>query len=395
MCFNKQFAFFFFQCGSVQFNKELKMTKDINKEAFDDSTKLKLEIFGNCFREWFPVFKNNLFIKKVFVYDFFAGSGMDSAGNFGSPLILLNESKGKNRAYCQNAKIPISFIFNESKKRKADKLKATTQQFVSACEIENCCGKCEYTVTIRNQDFKNDFYNPEIQNILRNENYGKFILLDQYGFKEINKKVFLDLVSLPKTDFIFFISSSFIKRFKEEPTTKAYIDTGKINFDDSNPNECHRQIGNYFRSLIPNDKEYYLHHFSIKKGSNYYGLIFGTNHTLGMEKFLKVCWAKDEFSGESNDNINNDHDPESLFYKPEKSIKREEVRKLIEDKILTQEIPNNLFGLKYTLRQGCMPVLFTEVVKKLEKNKKIGRYGYLNFRSTNIHKAPEYGLTIL
>jgi three-Cys-motif partner protein len=370
------------------------MTKDINKEAFDDSTKLKLEIFRECFREWFPVFKNNLFIKKVFVYDFFAGSGTDSAGHFGSPLILLQESKGKDKKYCDNISKPIEFFFNESIKKKAEKLKDTVENYLSDCEIDNACGRCVYKTKVKNNDFKDCFYETEVQNILQNGQYGKFILLDQYGFKEIDKQVFSDLVKLPKTDFIFFISSSFIRRFKEELGTKAYIDTGKINFDENHPNECHRIIANYFKSLIPQNREYYLHHFSIQKGANYYGLIFGTNHSLGMEKFLKVCWKKDKFSGESNFNINNDEDEDSLFYKPGKSIKQKQLKNLLLEKILKGDICDNITGLKYTLSNGCIPKLFTDILKKLEKDGKIKRIGDLNYASTNIHKAGKYGIEL-
>lgn len=76
------------------------MTKNINKIAFEDATKLKLKIFGECFEEWLPVFNNTPFIKSVYVFDFFAGSGKDAEENSGSPLILLDKAKGKERQYC-------------------------------------------------------------------------------------------------------------------------------------------------------------------------------------------------------------------------------------------------------------------------------------------------------
>ncbi len=75
------------------------MAKNINKSVFDDSTQLKLGIFGECFEEWLPVFNNDQFTSKVYVFDFFAGSGTDTENNMGSPLILLDKAKGKNRKY--------------------------------------------------------------------------------------------------------------------------------------------------------------------------------------------------------------------------------------------------------------------------------------------------------
>jgi len=69
------------------------MAKDINKNSFDEATKLKLTIFGECFKEWLPVFLHNRYTQSVYIYDFFAGSGTDAEGHNGSPLILLTEAK--------------------------------------------------------------------------------------------------------------------------------------------------------------------------------------------------------------------------------------------------------------------------------------------------------------
>ena len=74
------------------------MAEDINKKEFTEETKLKLEIFQECFREWYPVFIHHKSIHTVLIYDMFAGSGMDAKGNWGSPLILLNEAKGENNS---------------------------------------------------------------------------------------------------------------------------------------------------------------------------------------------------------------------------------------------------------------------------------------------------------
>lgn len=369
------------------------MTKNINKYVFNDATKLKLEIFGECFEEWLPVFNNDIFTKKVYIFDFFAGSGTDSEYNLGSPLILLDKAKGRERKYCLKAQKEIIFIFNEGKLGKSKVLKENVDNFIAHCKIKNKCDNCVYNYRIENFDFKDIFSDLKINIILSNKDYGKFILLDQYGFKEIHDDIFKQLISFPKTDFIFFISSSFINRFKEHPNTKKYIDTSKIKFVDKKPNEIHRAIAQYFRDLIPPEKEYYLHHFSIRKDENkgnYYGLIFGSNHTLGMEKFLKVCWRYDKFSGEANYNIDYNYETNSLFGALGENVKKDSVKKDIINLILSSKIKDNISGLKYTMRQGCEPKLFTEIVIELELNKKIERIGNVNNSATNIHKAKSY-----
>lgn len=374
------------------------MAKNINKTAFDDATKLKLDIFGECFEEWLPVFNNDRYTNKVYVFDFFAGSGTDVDNNWGSPLILLDKAKGKEQKYCLKAKKEIIFIFNEALKDKSLELKENVDNHIEECKIKNSCSDCVYDYTINNFNFKDIFSNNTIKNILTNKDYGKFVLLDQYGFKEIDEDIFKQLITFPKTDFIFFISSSFIKRFKEHPNTTKYIDTSKISFENRKPNEIHRTIANYFRDLIPKGKEYYLHHFSIRKEAkkgNYYGLIFGSNHTLGMEKFLKVCWKHDKFSGEANYNIDNNFEATSLFGALGENIKKDTVKQELKEKILSGNINNNLTGLKYTMYKGCEPKLFTEVVKELEHSKKIERQGNINYSSTNIHRAKIYQIKLL
>jgi len=366
------------------------MAKNINIKPFDDATKLKLNIFGESFEEWLPVFIYDRFTTSVYIFDFFAGSGTDTNKYPGSPLILLNKAKGENRKYCLNAKKSIKFYFNEGITNKSDELQQNTDNFINQCKQDNNCEKCIYEYHILNYNFQELFSNASLNNIFQDRNIAKFILLDQYGFSQINDEVFKQLISFPKTDFIFFISSSFIRRFKEHPYTKQHIDTAKISFEDKNTNEIHRAVADYFKSLIPDGKEYYLHHFTIKKGANYYGLIFGSNHTLGMEKFLKVCWKYDKLSGEANYNIDNNFEEDTLFAQLGENVKKDMVSKIIKSKILSGEISDNKTGLKYAMINGCEPKLFTDVVIELERNKLIKRTGRVNNQSASIHKAPQY-----
>jgi len=147
------------------------MAKNINKYAFDDATKLKLGIFGECFEEWLPVFNNDIFTKKVYVFDFFAGSGTDIENNLGSPLILLDKAKGKDRKYCLKAQKEIIFIFNEALPDKSLELKENVDNFIAQCKIKNNCGNCVYDYRIENFDFKDIFSDSKINTILTNNDW--------------------------------------------------------------------------------------------------------------------------------------------------------------------------------------------------------------------------------
>lgn len=181
------------------------MAENINNKPFTDATKTKLKIFGECFKQWFPVFLYHPFIDKIAVFDFFAGSGTDSDGVKGSPLILLDTAKGKNKQYCDNANKKVSFIFNEALKGKSKELSQNVEKYIKNCKGENGCQICKYDYIVLQNEFKSLFENKDIFQVLNDSRIAKFVLLDQYGFKEINDSVFQQLIKFPKTDFIFYI----------------------------------------------------------------------------------------------------------------------------------------------------------------------------------------------
>jgi len=378
------------------------MAKNINKRLFTEQTQLKLELFRECFREWFPVFLHNQHIVSIFIYDMFAGSGTDIAGNYGSPLTLLEEARGENGMHCKHvirSNKRIMFGYNEIQKRKAETLDSNIKAFFTECKSKCKYDTCPYenNYVIKHEDFQQLFQNQALLSNLNNPKYGKFILLDQYGFKHVDDNVFIKLTNSPKTDFIFFISSSTIKRFKESDIVAKYLKDYKITFDETKAKECHRVIANYFRQLIPQDKEYYLHHFTIQNQykSNYYGLIFGSNHSFGMEKFLKVCWKHDKLAGESNCNIYDDFEQDTLFHSPDNTNKIEQTKQEVKKLILSKTISDNKTGMKYVLSKGCLPNLFVEVANELITERKISIDGKFNRQVTGIHNVSEYRINVL
>jgi len=171
------------------------MAKDINKTVFDEATKLKLDLFGECFEAWLPVFNNDLYTKAVYVFDFFAGSGTDANNGPGSPLVLLNKAKGTNRKYCLNTRKEIKFLFNERDPEKSKELVENVIQYIEHCKKENKCNGCIYQYKVLNLNFQDIFSNSSIANIFMSKEFGKFILLDQYGFSQIDEQIFRQLIS--------------------------------------------------------------------------------------------------------------------------------------------------------------------------------------------------------
>jgi len=352
------------------------MGKDIHKSVFDEGTLTKLSILREYIKSWFPVFLKDQkhYWERIQIYDFFAGEGSDIAGTNGSPIIFLEEL----RKYCTTIKernLKVDLVFNEFNSNKFNKLTTIVQKFISECRVSgNCpCGdsnECPFNFTTENKDFTilfNELY-PEMK---RTSKMPRFMFLDQNGIKFINRDIFSKLISLDRTDFLFFISSSFAKRFAEVPEFMEYLKVSREEFESSKPYDCHRVILKYYKSLIPSYKDYKLAPFSIRKpnNGNIYGLIFGSNSPLGLEKFLTTAWKLDKHTGEANFNIDNDqiiHGNISLF--PEYNvIKKVELFRNSLIEFLKETPRTNKEVYLFTLESGFIPTHTIEILKELQR----------------------------
>nr|WP_319510603.1 three-Cys-motif partner protein TcmP [uncultured Draconibacterium sp.] len=365
-------------------------SNDIFNKGFDEGTQIKLHILRMYLKEWLPVFlaKRDKFWKDISLYDMFAGEGKDNEGITGSPLIMLEELMPYCRTISKES-IKLNVLFNEFDKKRYEALRQNIAQIRLKCNNTEICpsqNDCILNVVEENKEFKqlfNDWY-PVMQ---ATEGLPRFMFLDQFGIKQITESIFKQLVSLKRTDFIFFISSSFANRFAEQKEFKAYLKLSRESFDPSKPHHCHRVVFNYYKQLIPEGTDYYLAPFSIRKGANIYGLIFGTHNLLGIEKFLNICWNINKNTGDANYDIDNEkinpREP-SLWPEHDVSNKIQAFQNELRNKIESNEITTNVQVYQWTFEMGCMPKHANIVLRELRKQKTISE----SFRivSGKIHK---------
>jgi three-Cys-motif partner protein len=348
---------------------------DFFDKPFDDETKVKLNIYKAYVKEWLPVWvKEGRF--KINIFDFFAGKGQDSVGTPGSPLIAIDEADFQAEEI-RAKKLNVSLVFNELTKKNYQSLMQL---------VEPRKRVVPYKVEVCRSDFKK-LFNDRLPQMAGAAN---LLFIDQFGIKQVTPDIFRAITALRQTDFIFFISSSFIRRFKAHESFKKYLDTTQMKLDESQPLEVHRVILDYYRSLIPPGKEYYLAPFSIKKGSNIYGLIFGSGHSYGIEKFLKVCWKLDSKTGEANFDIDSDKidlRTPMLFEDMNVPKKLTVFHSDLKIAILEQKVQTNRDAYLYGFNYGVLPRHVNEVLKKLESEGLIS----LDFKtqSERIHKIIE------
>ncbi|ETR70095.1 MAG: hypothetical protein OMM_03489 [Candidatus Magnetoglobus multicellularis str. Araruama] len=345
--------------------------KTFHKEEFDEGTISKLELFKEYFKESFPVFVHSRYFNEILIIDFFAGQGLDVHGVYGTALNILNEISAHCSSIIKNGK-KIYLILND--KNEADNLKENAQSFLESCQAKchnECILKENINFLIRKRDF-HEYFNELYPKLRTKNSVAKLFFLDPFNFV-IDKKLFHKLIELPSTDFLCFMPSSFLRRFPDEPSFKKYIDSNEIDFKSQKPAHCHRAIADYFQTLIQNEKEYYIGCFSIKKGTNYYGVLFGSNHTLGAEKFQRVCWKKDDVTGEADYNI----DSEIVYNKNQNVLfdipahKLESFEKKLKNEVTNKIITNDIESYKFALKNRCLVKHASDILKKLMKQGKI------------------------
>jgi len=258
---------------------------DFHDKPFDEGTVTKLHIFELYAREWFPVFLSpgKPLRSAIHIFDFFAGPGTDCNNVLGSPLRLLRQLQ-EYQGTQGWGKVDIHVHFYDEDSDKMARLKENIASH--GLQLPNV----NYDI----QPLRFDDAFRESALTLADPQAAKLVFIDQTGVAHVTPEVFRKLVNSPTCDFLFFLSSSTLHRFRDHPAIWQKIDRPEDYY------HVHRAALEYYRGLLPSGQEYYLAPFSMKKGANIYGLIFGSAHPLGIDKFLEVAWRKDEFSGEAD-----------------------------------------------------------------------------------------------
>ncbi len=340
--------------------------KDIFDKPFDEGTLAKLEIFEKYFEEWLPTFVMSSFPKSIQVFDLFAGNGCDNNGTAGSPLRIIEIIKKHSEALKEKKKV-VHLYFNDTDKQKIENLKKLITEKISAYDLSTYVKPLFTNKTFSECLIK---YSDALKNGCN------LIFIDQNGFKEVNEKIFQFLIDLERTDFMFFISSSHIHRFAEEPEFQTYhpkFDSSKIKA--ASRKKVHNVICEEFHKYVPSHvKSYGLIPFSIMKEdhNNIYGLIFVCKHPLAADKFLNIVWKKNILNG----NANYDIDDDALKAQPDlfdgqQPTKIEFFQSRLKEKILNGEIKNNVDAYFFSLNEGHISTHASDEIKKMKKEKLI------------------------
>ncbi len=326
----------------------------MDDRPYPESTLTKLQIFELYVKSWLPVFlaKETSRFRELHIFDFFAGSGTDSNGVFGSPLRILQQLRayedlpgwGTRGVHCH---------FFDKIAWKIKKLDVNVKQ--NDLEIPGV------TLDIRRILFTSAF--KESRPVLANKNAAKLVFIDQYGVGQVTDDVFENLIRYPTCDFLFFISSSTLNRFRGHRAIQQRIPPLADYY------HVHRAVYEHFRSLC-HDANYFLSPFSLKNGPNIYGIIFGSGHPLGMDKFLQIVWKKDAIAGEANFDIDRENiDPgaPTLFREMSQANKVNAFEQDLELRLRNGQMSNELDVIRLCFEHGVTRQHAKPVLMKLKE----------------------------
>lgn len=341
------------------------MSIDHHKNSFDDGTLTKLEIFQAYAQAWLSIFAvtRNMPVKDLWIWDFFAGPGKSVIGQPGSPLRILKIIEEQADRIIQNNRI-VHVRFNEKDKAKYQTLVTNVKSYVESSESlkrlklsGNFEGKCF------NMDFADMF--KKVIPALGSE--PSLMFFDQNGVKYIGDEYLMPLLKSCKTDFLYFVSTSYFARFSSRPEFNKNV---PFEWNPEKPYHfIHRDVINYIRSKIPYRSKMRVYPFSIKKGSNIYGLIFGASHVLAAEKFLEIAWKKNSINGEANFDIDDDTTKRqgSLFEEFTIPTKIESFHIDVQSAVESGRIKNNHEAYYYAINNGFLPCEMANVLKDLKR----------------------------
>lgn len=338
--------------------------KNLHSHPFDDGTITKLEIFESYTKEWLPVFVMSPY-KHICIFDLFAGTGRDLKGVAGSPIRILQQINGVLDAIYTHEK-RIYVWLNEYDPNKYAVLQDCCNKYIE--ENQRLKGAVDgeiVKIKFTNLDFAELF--PEIISIIRR--FPSLVFLDQNGIKFLSDQYFQELVTTSMVDFLYFVSSSYFFRFGERPEFLMNVQLDMQRAKENPYKFIHRSLLEQLREKVPADSNVKLYPFTIKKGANVYGIIFGASHPLAVDKFLSVAWKKNSINGEANFDIDDDVSKSQLrLFDDKKPTKKEAFASLLKEKILKRELKTNENVYLFTLDHGHIPTHASEVLKEMKKD---------------------------
>lgn len=340
---------------------------DLHIKPFDEQTLTKLELFEDYAREWIPTFIMSGH-RSIWIFDFCAGPGYDKNNVAGSPIRILKQIEAQI-GNIFTKRIKVNLCLNEYHKEKYDLLQQSCKNFLdSVQELKRAERDGLLNIEYYNEDFEILF--STLLNYIRE--FPSLVYIDQNGLRFLADKYLLELEKMTMTDFLYFASSSYLLRFGRTPEFQRCLSLDIDTIKKQDPKYVHQALLTQLKEKLPPNTNLSLYPFTIKKRSNYYGIVFGASHPRAVDKFLRTVWKKNELNGNANFDIDEDKNKVQLdLFEGKLLTKIERFQDRLKNRILNGEIRTNIDAYNFVLEEGHIPQHATEVVRNLKREGKI------------------------
>ena len=363
-------------------------SKKLRDKPFSESTVAKLGIFEDYTQAWIPVWSAST----IHIFDLFAGTGYDKEGVPGSPIRILNKIK-EHLQYLIERKTRIVVHLNEFEpKEKHQENFELLKESITAYERQNENVKNAIQIKLYNEDFERLF--PKLLDSIRS--YPSLVFLDQNGIRFLSQTYLNEFANMKQTDVLYFAAASYFRRFGREAEFRKHLELDLDALEKKPYKFVHRELVDQLRGRLPVETDLKLYPFSLQKGANIFGVIFGASHPLAVDKFLDIAWRLNNVNGEANFDIDDDGSKrQGELFEPNLT-KKESFQRSLTERLLLEEIVNNKQALDFTYSEGHPASQAHDVLMKLKRDGRIAFEGtspLVNYRQVyREHRILEYSV---
>lgn len=337
-----------------------------------EHSKAKVELYGRYLSIYLNVISRTSFIKKIFLFDLFAGEGKYLNNEKGSPIVTMECIK--NHYYSNNETcLNIDVFLNDNEKSeiepelyKIERIKKFILEIFKPNSVNVEYSQREYFDVIK-------IVIDRLKKIKDSER--ALLFIDPWGYKEIDPKDLKNIVSNGKTEVLLFLPISFMYRFADKalsdetfaggkPLEKflSELFIGKLP-DTNNQLKFIDEVKNQFKKYLGIN---YVDTFTIERGNkNFFSLFFFTSNKTGYYKMLDAKWDLDEESGRG---FRISNSGQASFFD---EITAVDYTSMVKDFLKSKSVITNQNLFDFGLDNGFLPKHTKRVLDALKSNDQI------------------------
>ena len=265
----------------------------------NEHTKAKHDLLRAFFQKWVSIHSES-FAKRggglVRVFDGFAGPGVYSGGESGSPLILMRALCASPKLHSRWSSIDYELHFVEKERARAELLETKLSEFEAA--MRNRVGWSErvsWTVTCGR-------YEENVPEPVAG-NSALFLFLDPFGYSHSPMTLTQNLIQQPKSDTLIFLPLSFVNRFAgrvgQEQALDRFFGTSAWRDVHDGPGRPQALLALFQEQLRVAGLGFVLpFRLRPEDRGNEYWIVGGSGHLSGLASIKEGYWAVDPVNGQ-------------------------------------------------------------------------------------------------